>query len=113
MDVNGITNIAHNIALTEPEIGPEKREIVGIQSMDTEMSRANEILKKISDPVERKKQIADLEKLVLHPSEVTLKERLDQVISLEEIKQLLMVRTPPRLQGYGPHNTGRFVDVKS
>ena len=108
MEVSGATTTLNTetlrLAREESEIRAQEASAPRKQSVDT--------TQKIPNRDELRKVLEEREKMVLKPGEVTLEERLSQVISLDEIKRLLFFYGPfasPRLED----QKGRLVDLKS
>ncbi len=66
----------------------------------------------LEEQVSARQRAAEREKLVLKPSQVSFDDRLDQVISLDMIKQLLNLRTPESVLRAGGHRPGMLFDLR-
>ena len=85
MELNGISQTAgHNYPAPE-----QRAEAQSTRTIVREDAPANSLEEQVS----ARQRAATREKLVLRPSEVSLNDRLEQVISLDMIKQLLNLRS--------------------
>ena len=102
----------------DEDVGIQRTEAAGqpgIQNRGTQSSQANP-----DAGLPRNQGISEAErqKLVLRPSEVPLEERMELVMSLEDVQSLLLLRDPmpeaPGLTDARQQNTtGRFLDLRS
>lgn len=84
----------------------------GIQNGPTPNSSASEVPGINHEP--RGLTPEQRQKLVLRPSEVSLEDRLELVMSLEDVQRLLLVRNPmPEAPGLNRSPTGQLLDFHS
>ena len=96
MELNGISQTAGR-GYPAPE---QKIESQSHRAIVREDAPANSLEEQVS----ARQRAADRQRLVLKPSEVPLNDRLEQVISLDMMKQLLNLKSPaaPTAAGTGP-----------
>ncbi len=110
MELQGIPNRAPNAAASA-EAGQILREGVRLRVAPPADAPLPE-----QKPLDRTETEVDRRKLVLQPPEVPVAERLEQVMSLEEVQQLLLLRSPiperPTLRSLFTGDTGDHADFR-
>lgn len=114
MNVNGITNTGTPHIPPGLERGPVPAEQVKIPAPPAaavETARTEQPIPQVGIQAQATPQM-DVEKMIPQPGRVSYEERLSQVISKDEIIQLLSLKLPGS-PDRGGHSTGTLIDVKS
>ncbi len=113
MEVNGVTypglNPSLNMLAGRDIGGPVAENSPNARAVERAEQEAVRL--KATEPNQRKEAV-DLEKLVPQPREVSFEERMEQVISLEDIQRILLVRSPFSMKEMG-ENPGGMLDFKT
>lgn len=113
MEVNGVTMASLNPVGIPRVIGTEKEkqpELAGVQPGESVRKEAVDSRDQMREAIEAR------QKLVLKPSEVTIEDRMKQVISADDMKRLLYMYSPYKMGGEREPehaDAGRLVDLKS
>ncbi|MCB1322650.1 MAG: hypothetical protein KDK34_20490 [Leptospiraceae bacterium] len=115
MAVNGVTEIAYN-----PAIARQARDVAEAAPRDVPRAQLPDKIDLPNqradrpDPDVRSKPRFEPDKLVMKPSAVPLEERLSQVMSLEDVQRLLLLRSPcARENSATLERTGKIFDMRS